>query len=240
VQTRDVMTRDVVTVGPDTSAKYAGELMAERGFAALPVVDGDNRLIGIVGEVDILRDRIPADPLLHPRRDPDPGDVLLPLLVRGVMTTDVRSASPSDDVATLTQLLVDGRLGSVPVLEDGVLVGIVSRRDVLRTLVRLDYLIRADILRVVEAYTGDPDCWDVQVSEGIASVRRTHGAPQVSRAVEEFALERLLRTVPGVVATHVLTDPTTASPHADASMLRGIEEREIVDGRASLGLAERT
>jgi CBS domain-containing protein len=37
------MTRDVVTVGPDTSAKYAGEVMAERGFAALPVVDDEGR-----------------------------------------------------------------------------------------------------------------------------------------------------------------------------------------------------
>ncbi len=50
VQVRDVMTSEVVTVGPATSAKYAAEVMAERGLAALPVVDGDNQLIGIVAE----------------------------------------------------------------------------------------------------------------------------------------------------------------------------------------------
>jgi len=74
VQARDVMTREVITVGPNTSAKYAAEVMAERGFAALPVVDDDNRLVGIVAEADVLRDRIPVDPRLHARRDQSPPD----------------------------------------------------------------------------------------------------------------------------------------------------------------------
>src|SRR5687767_1885593 len=45
VQARDVMTREVVTVGPDTSAKYAAVMTAERGFAAMPVVDDDDELV---------------------------------------------------------------------------------------------------------------------------------------------------------------------------------------------------
>jgi CBS-domain-containing membrane protein len=63
VQARDVMTRQVVTVGPETSAKYAAEVMAERGFAALPVVDDADRLVGIVAEADVLRDRLPQNRL---------------------------------------------------------------------------------------------------------------------------------------------------------------------------------
>ncbi len=69
MQARDVMTREVVTVGPETSAGYAAEVMAEHGFAALPVVDGDGRLVGIVAEADVLRDRMPPDPRLHLRRN---------------------------------------------------------------------------------------------------------------------------------------------------------------------------
>jgi CBS domain-containing protein len=209
------MTREVVSVGPDTSAKYAGALMAGNGYAALPVVDGDNRLLGVVAEADVLRDRMPEDPRLHLRRDTEQRDAVLPLLVRDVMTTAVISAEPATDLADLARLLVDRHVRSVPVVEDGVVVGIVSRRDVLRTLVRPDADIRSDILRLVEGYTGDLGCWDVHVTEGVASVRRTKGAPQVSRAVEEFALQRLVDTVPGVVAVHVL--PTVAAPHADAS-----------------------
>jgi CBS-domain-containing membrane protein len=50
MQVRDVMTRGVVTVGSDTSAKYAAEVMAGQGFAALPVVDDAERLVGLVTE----------------------------------------------------------------------------------------------------------------------------------------------------------------------------------------------
>ena len=86
MQARDVMTRDVVTVGPDTSAKYAAEIMAERGFAAVPVVYEEDQLVGIVAEADVLADRLPPDPRLHLRRDGADEDAPPPLLVRGVMT----------------------------------------------------------------------------------------------------------------------------------------------------------
>jgi CBS domain-containing protein len=212
------MTTEVVTVGPDTSAKYAGELMAEHGFAALPVVDDDGRLLGIVAEADVLRDRLPQDPRLHLRRDGlerDDAREDVPLLVRGVMTTAVRSVEPTSDLADLARLLTGSRLRSVPVVAGDALVGIVSRRDVLRALVRPDADIRADVLRLVEAYTGDLGCWDVQVTEGVTSVRRTRGAPDVSPAVEEFALRRLVTTVPGVVAVHVLPAVPAVVRHAD-------------------------
>jgi CBS domain-containing protein len=216
VQVRDVMTHEVVTVAPEASAKHAAELMAEHGFAALPVVTADQRLLGIVAETDVLRDRIPPDPRLHLRRDSGDRDVVLPLTVGGVMTTPVTVVGPHDDVADLARLFVDGRLRSVPVVEEDVVVGIVSRRDLLRTLMRPDTDIRSDVLRLVEGYTGDVGCWDVRVTEGVTSVRRTHGAPGVSRSVEDFALQRAVRTVPGVVAVHVLP-AVAAPPHTGAT-----------------------
>jgi CBS domain-containing protein len=216
VQARDVMTREVVTVGPDTSAKYAGEVMADRGFAALPVVDGDNQLVGIVAEADVLRDRLPADPRLHARRDAlstrPPS-----LLVRGVMTTRVRTVRDRDDIADIARLFVDDRLRSVPVLADGRLTGIVSRRDLLRTLVRPDTEIRTEVLRLIEGYTGDLEAWDVVVAEGTVTIRRTHGAPQVSPETEEQALRTLAATVGGVIGVRVLTDAHTAERSASAS-----------------------
>jgi CBS domain-containing protein len=157
---------------------------------------------------------VPEDPRLHLRRATEQRDAVLPLLVRSVMTTAVVTAEPATDLADLARMLVDRHVRSVPVVEHGVVVGVVSRRDVLRTLVRPDTDIRADVLRLVEGYTDDLGCWDVQVTEGVTSVRRTKGAPQISRAVEEFAIQRLVDTVPGVVAVHVL--PTVAAPRADA------------------------
>jgi CBS domain-containing protein len=212
VQARDVMTREVVTVGPDTSAKYAAEVMAEHGFAALPVLDDDNRLVGIVAEADVLRDRLPADPRLHARRDTPAAAAPPALLVRGVMTPGVRTVEATADVADIARLFVDDRLRSVPVLEHGRLAGIVSRRDLLRSLVRPDEEIRADVLRLVEGYTGDLGAWEVTVSEGLATIRRIRGVPQVSAEVEERALRALATTVGGVVAVRVLTDRPVDAP----------------------------
>ncbi|MGY1739611.1 MULTISPECIES: CBS domain-containing protein [unclassified Blastococcus] len=213
MQVRDVMTRAVVTVGPDTSAEYAGEVMAEHGFAALPVVDADGRLVGIVAEADVLRDRLPRDPRLHLRRDPEPARVL-PLLVRGVMTAGVRSVDPTADVSDVAQLFVDGHLRSVPVVDGGRVVGIVSRRDLLRALVRTDPQIRTELLDLVERYTGETGAWEVAVTEGVATVRRTSGASLDPPGTEERALTALARTVGGVVAVEVL--PPAPADRSDA------------------------
>jgi CBS domain-containing protein len=212
VQVREVMTREVVTVGPDTSAKYAAEVMVERGFAALPVVDDAEHLVGIVAEADVLQDRLPADPRLHARRDEEPAEHPPPLLVRGVMTVGVRTVDTGADVADLARLFVDGRLRSVPVLEHGRLAGIVSRRDLLAALVRPDDEIRGDLLRLVEGYTGNPGCWDVLVTEGVATVERTGGTPEVPVAVEERALRALAHTVAGVVSVRVLHGASAQQP----------------------------
>ncbi len=204
MQARDVMTREVVTVGPETSAKYAGEVMAEHGFAALPVVDDDGLLVGIVAEADVLRDRVPPDPRLHLRRD-GAERTALSLLVHGVMTSDVRVVEPTADVADVARVFVDERLRSVPVLDGGRLVGIVSRRDLLRALVRPDEEIRHEVLRLVEGYTGALDSWEVTVIDGLATIRRARGLPEPTAEVERRALRALARTVGGVVGVRVLS-----------------------------------
>jgi len=205
VQVQELMTREVVTVGPATSAKYAAELMAERGFAAVPVVDENDQLVGIVAEADVLRDRLPQDPRLHARRDEQQAHAAPSVLVHGVMTAQVRTVDAAADIADVARLFVDERLRSVPVLQHGRLAGIVSRRDLLRALVRSDEEIRADVLRLVEGYTGDLGAFDVGTTEGMVTIRRTGGAPQVSRDVEERALRALAATVGGVVDVRVVS-----------------------------------
>ena len=204
MQVRDVMTREVFTVGPDTSAKYAAEVMAERGYAALPVVDDDSRLVGIVAEADVLEGGLPSDPRLHLRRDEERPDQSPPLLVRGVMTVGVRTVDAGSDIADVARLSADDGLRSVPVLEHGRLAGIVSRRDLLAALVRPDPEIRHDLLRLVEGYTESPGGWDVTVVEGVATIRRTRETPEVPAAVEERALGSLARTVAGVISVRIL------------------------------------
>jgi len=203
------MTQEVVTIGPDTSAKYAAEVMADRGYAALPVVDDDYQVVGIVAEADVLRDRLPSDPRLHLRRTEGP-EQPPPLLVHGVMTVGVRTVDPGADVADVARLFIDERLRSVPVLEHGRLAGIVSRRDLLVGLARPDADIRHDLLRLVEGYTGDLGCWDVRVTEGVATIGRTRGVPEVPAQVEDGSLRFLAHTVAGVVSVRILRGPEQA------------------------------
>ncbi|MGY1607819.1 MULTISPECIES: CBS domain-containing protein [unclassified Geodermatophilus] len=215
MQVRDVMTRDVVTVGPHTAVRYAAEVMAGRGFAALPVVEDDDRLVGVVAEADVLRDRLPADPRLHLRRDGGGGGEPPPGLVRDVMTRRVRSVDVTADVADVARLFVDQGLRSVPVTDGGRLAGIVSRRDLLRTLVRPDDDVRDELLQLVEGYTGELDAWQVAVTDGVATVQRLRGEPEGPEGTEERALTELARTVGGVVAVRVLpagADPTGTDP----------------------------
>jgi CBS domain-containing protein len=214
VQARDVMTREVVTVAPDTSVKSVAEILATRGFTAVPVVDDEHRLRGIVTEADVLRGRMLPDPRLRLRRERGDGSAPPPLLVRGVMTAPVRTVEATADVADIARLFVEERLRSVPVVDRGRLVGIVSRRDLLRTLVRPDEQLRSDLLGLIESYTGDLDCWNVTVSEGVATIQRTQGSPEVSAETEETALRALARTVSGIVGVRVLPAGQSTSTQA--------------------------
>jgi len=58
----EIMTREVVTVHTATSVRHAATLLTERGITSLPVLDDDERVVGIVSEVDLIRDRMPHDP----------------------------------------------------------------------------------------------------------------------------------------------------------------------------------
>ncbi len=62
MRARDIMSTPVTTVRPGTTVKEAAALLATNGFTALPVVDDGDRIIGIVTEADLVRDRVPRDP----------------------------------------------------------------------------------------------------------------------------------------------------------------------------------
>jgi CBS domain-containing protein len=209
------MTHEVVTALPESSAKDAAELMVAGGFAALPVVDEQGRLVGIVAEADVLRDRLPPDPRLHLRRDGPVGAAQARLTVGAVMTREVRSVDPTADISDVARMVVEEALRSLPVVHGQRLVGIVSRRDLLRALVRSDEAVRRDVLALIEGYTGAPGCWDVHVTEGVATIRRMRGEPDGGPAVEERALRALALTIGGIVAVRIPPPerpPTAAHP----------------------------
>jgi CBS domain-containing protein len=143
---RDIMTPDPVTVGPELSVKDAAKLMVERRIGALPVMEGD-KLIGLVTEGDLIMADVKMEfPtyidllsgfIFYPpsvRRFENELRKAVAAEVKDVMTKDpvtVVAAATVEDVATL---MMDREVSRLPVMDAGVLVGIISKSDIVRTL----------------------------------------------------------------------------------------------------------
>jgi CBS domain-containing protein len=126
----------VATVRPDaTVVELLGEL-AEHNVGALPVVDGGN-LIGIVSERDVVR-RLHAG-----------GAALLHARVADIMTTEVTTCSPSDDVADVAAVMTSRRFRHLPVVVEGELAGIVSIGDMVKARIDLLESERAQLQRYI-------------------------------------------------------------------------------------------
>lgn len=191
MRARDIMTAPVITVRPETSVKAAAALLAEHGFTALPVLDGNDRLVGIVTEADIVRDRVPLDPrtLLHVDR---PDAVPVTTTVGEVMTTPVVTMGPGTDVAMLGKALLESGYRSVPIVEGLVVVGIVTRRDIVRAIARDDDMIAADVRHRLEIYGGDGR-WHVEVHDGVVSI-----VDEFDDETDRHVATVLAEAVPGV------------------------------------------
>jgi CBS domain-containing protein len=195
MQARDVMTSPVVTVRPATPVRQAAALLIERGFTALPVVDEYDALVGIVTEADLLHGRIPPDPrsLMYADRAAAAPESTAPAPVVGdVMTTEVFAMQPWADAAELARQMLDRQLRSVPVLDHRTLIGIVSRRDLLRAMARDDTTVRTEVLRRLHSYAPHTG-WQVECDEGVVTV-----AADLPDEQERHVASVLAGSVPGV------------------------------------------
>jgi CIC family chloride channel protein len=112
----DVMTHDVRTLASDTTVADARRLFAQGGHGAYPLVDAERHVVGILARGDLLR---------H-----DDGDGLA---ISDVASADVVTVAPSDPVLAALHAMLEEDVEHVPVVEDGRLVGICTRTDILRT-----------------------------------------------------------------------------------------------------------
>lgn len=125
----DSMTREVVTIGPETTAEEALALSRRKRIRHFPVVEG-GRLVGIVSDRD-LRSATPA------LGDQGRAAALKEIRVSQVMTEDPATACPGDPVESAANVMREKRIGCLPVVEDGRLVGIITSSDVMEALVYL-------------------------------------------------------------------------------------------------------
>ena len=117
------MARQLVTVHPDTDAYEAITLLLKHQISGMPVVDEAGKLVGILSERDCLRTLVDAEYHDWPTK-----------LVKDLMSTDPVTVNPDTGIVKVAELFLNNKFRRLPVIDNGLLVGQISRRDVLRAI----------------------------------------------------------------------------------------------------------
>jgi CBS domain-containing protein len=199
----DVMTREVRTVTPDTPLSEVARILSELRVSGLPVVD-DGRVVGVISEADILvkeRGEGPPRPGLLGLLLDDSVDIAAKLEARTAgeaMTCPAVTVSGRRSLAEAASRMIDERVNRLPVLdEDGALVGIVTRADLVRAFVRTDAEIEREIKEdlILRTLWISPDRIDVKVRNGEVTIDG-----HVDSAAEAELVPTFARKVPGVLS----------------------------------------
>jgi len=198
----DVMTRRVATVTEETTYKQIVETLTKNGVSAVPVVDLDQHVIGVVSEADLLHkvDIAGLEPHGWPverKRTRIAREKANADFAGDLMTVPPITVTESDSVAVAARLMDTEQVKRLPVVDSkGRLVGIVSRSDLLRPYLRTDEDLREEISQGVLLRTMwmDPREFTVAVDQGIVTIRG-----EVERSSSIPILIGIIRSVPGVV-----------------------------------------
>lgn len=174
----DVMTTTVLTVDRITPYKEVARVLAEHRITGLPVLKMGREVVGVVTEADLLREQAAAVRRLRSsaRRSWRLGGSRHPALTAGeLMTSPAITIGQGATVSAAARLMTEHHVGRLPVTdEDGKLVGIVSRRDLIGAFLRPDADIAADIRRVLDdILNARPGEADVAVHNGIVTLTGT-------------------------------------------------------------------
>jgi CBS domain-containing protein len=143
----DIMTKTVVKVHPDTPVSQIAHLMSEHDVSGLPVVDDQDRVLGVITELDLIirnaRFKLPTffmilDQIVyletpqHQKRL----EHMLGATAKEIMSKPARTIAPDATIDKLAELMVEERMNPIPVVENDRLVGIVSRSDIVHLMAR--------------------------------------------------------------------------------------------------------
>lgn len=123
---RDLMSREVQTLGRNDELSVADDLMTQRRIRHLPVLDEDGVLAGIVSQRDLFRGAL-AKALGYGASQQE--KMLHMLVVKEVMATEVETISPDATAAEAARKMIEQKIGALPVVENGTLVGILTEGD---------------------------------------------------------------------------------------------------------------
>ena len=202
MKVRDVMTVNVAAVGQEATLKQVAEVMVERGFSGVPVINSERRVLGVVSEADII-----VKAASRPESAGILGRLFVPKAVDErhlaattageAMTAPAVTIDADQSVAEAARVMVERQVNRLPVLVDGNLAGIVSRADIVRAFTRSDREIweelRNDILP--RKLWISPEELDVTVTGGRVKV-----AGRVTTRTDADLIKAFAWRVPGVVS----------------------------------------
>lgn len=202
----DVMTTEVITADPSDGFKEVAERLYETGVSALPVVDGDRRVLGVISEDDLLvkESGNHKRSALHPNKTRRLAGKANAVVAAEAMTRPAVTIAADTTVAQAARVMHKMGLKRLPVVDsEGRLLGIVSRHDVIKVFVRTDESIRDE---VIDGVLGrdlmiDTRAVVVEVESGIVTI-----AGEVERRTEIPIVTFLVSAMDGVVSVNnVLT-----------------------------------
>ncbi|MGH4030409.1 CBS domain-containing protein [Actinomycetota bacterium Odt1-20B] len=201
-----VMTSEVVRVGYDTPFKEVARLLHEHRISGLPVVDVDEKVIGVISETDLLA-RQTTEPDLTEHRVRWPHFTAGSRAVRArkrartagrLMSRPAVTTRAEDTIAEAARTMAHHRVERLPVVDEkDRLVGIVTRRDLLQVFLRPDEDLRRDVIEEVLVRTLwlGPGAISVEVQEGVITLRG-----QLERRSAVSVAVRMAQQIDGVVA----------------------------------------
>jgi CBS domain-containing protein len=195
----DVMRHEVVTVGEDTDFQRIADLLVSHAISAVPVLDLDGRVVGVVSEADLLgrleyADRVPHHPLgarrMRSGRRGSAANTAADVMSKPPVTIRAEAS-----VSGAARLMDAARVKRLPVVDtDDRLIGIVSRRDLLRLYARADADIEIALGSDLADLGIDVSGMTLSVSRGVVTV----GGRLAQDGYAEIIV-RLIASVPGVV-----------------------------------------
>ena len=146
LKVKDIMTKDIITVTPDTEVFKAAKILLEKRINGLPVVDDSGKLVGILCQSDLIAQQksIPIPslftlldgfmPLTIMKRIDKEVEKIAAIMVEQAMTPKPVTVDPDADIEDVARLMVDKNFHTIPVLDGGKVVGIVGKEDILKIL----------------------------------------------------------------------------------------------------------
>lgn len=208
MKVRDVMTESVRSVRRETPLKEVAVLLVEHTISGVPVVDVEGNVLGVVSEADLLMKEQGADAVRHRPLARFLGEShesrtqlakLAAVTAGQAMTAPAVTIESGRRISEAAALMIARRVNRLPVVDDGRIVGIVTRADLVRAYVRSDdelaRTIREDVL--LRILWLDPSVFTVVVTDGVASI-----SGRVERRSAAEMVERAVSMVPGIMDVH--------------------------------------